>query len=242
MWLGNFKNTKKLQKLSKFNNIKIKNNKKLKRKSMYKIIIVDDHAVVRKGLMQIIEEAPTQYSVDEASSGKELLEKVQQTKYDAVILDISMPEKDGISTLKSLKQIVPDIPVLVFSIYPENQYAIRLLKTGASGYLNKECEPEEFLKAIDRISKGLKYVSAPLGEILINNLDVADAPLHENLSDREFQVMCMMAKGKTPTLIANELNLSINTISTYRIRILDKLCLKNTAEITHYALKNRLVE
>jgi two-component system, NarL family, invasion response regulator UvrY len=209
---------------------------------MHKIIIVDDHAVVRKGLIQIIEDAPTKYSVDEAASGKELLEKVKTTKYDAVILDVSMPEKDGISTLRSLKQINSDIPVLVFSIYPENQYAIRMIKTGASGYLNKECEPEDLLKAIERVISGLSYVSPSLGEILINNLDVSDAPLHENLSDREFQVMCMIAKGKPPTQIANELALSINTVSTYRIRILDKLGLKNTAEITHYALKNRLVE
>lgn len=209
---------------------------------MIKIIIVDDHAIVRKGLIQILEEKPGLYTVDEASSGDELLEKIKTNKYDIIILDISMPGKDGLDTLKYLKQITPETPVLAFSMYPEDQYAIRLLKSGASGYLNKECDPEEFMKAIDRVSKGLKYVSPKLGEILVNSLDTGEAPLHENLSDREFQVMCMFAKGKTPTQIANELTLSINTISTYRLRILDKLGLKNTAEVTHYAIKNRLVE
>lgn len=209
---------------------------------MVNIIIVDDHAVVRKGLIQIIEETPGFYKVDEAGSGDELLEKVKKNKYDVIILDISMPGKDGLDTLKSMKHLAPDTPVLAFSMYPEDQYAVRLLKAGAAGYLNKECDPEEFLKAIDRLTKGLKYVSPQLGEILINNLDTGDVPLHENLSDREFQVMCMVAKGRTPTQIATDLNLSINTISTYRIRILEKLRLKNTAEIAHYAIKNRLIE
>ncbi len=209
---------------------------------MINIIIVDDHAVVRKGLIQMIEEIPGFYKTDEASSGDELLQKVKENKYDVVILDISMPGKDGLDTLKALKQIAPEIPVLAFSMYPEDQYAVRLLKSGASGYINKECEPEEFMKAVDRVSKGMKYVSPQLGEILINNLEVGEVPLHENLSDREFQVMCMMAKGRSPSQIAHDLNLSINTISTYRIRILEKLRLNNTAEIAHYAIKNRLVE
>jgi len=205
-------------------------------------MIVDDHAVVRKGLIQILEEKPDLYDIDEAGSGDELIEKLKTKDYDLIILDISMPGKDGLDTLKFLKKFKPDIPVLAFSMYPEEQYAIRLLKTGAAGYINKECPPEEFMKAIERISKGQKYVSPQLGEILINNLGMQEAPMHEALSDREFQVMCMIAKGRAPSLIANDLSLSINTVSTYRIRILDKLGLKNTAEITHYAIKNRLVE
>jgi DNA-binding NarL/FixJ family response regulator len=209
---------------------------------MIKIIIVDDHAVVRKGLIQILEEKPGVYSVDEANSGDELLEKIQHIDYDVIVLDISMQGKDGIDTLKCLRKSKPEVQVLAFSMYPEDQYAIRMLKAGAAGYLNKECSPDEFMKAIERVSKGQKYVPPQLGEILLNNLDLGKAPLHENLSDREFQVMCIMAKGKTPTQIAAELNLSINTISTYRIRILEKLGLKNTAEITHYAIKNRLIE
>ncbi len=206
-------------------------------------MIVDDHAVVRKGLKQIIEEIPGFTVADEASSGNELLEKVKKNRYDVVILDISMPGKDGLDTLKELKGIAPDLPVLVFTIYPEEQYAVRLLKAGASGYLNKECGPDELTKAIERVTKGRKYVSPYLAEVLANNLDAGgEQPLHETLSDREFQVMCMIASGKTPTQIAAELSLSINTISTYRIRILEKMKMKSNAEVTHYAIKNRLVD
>jgi DNA-binding NarL/FixJ family response regulator len=213
---------------------------------MINIIITDDHAVVRKGLKQIIEETPGFVVADEASSGNELLEKVRKNKYDVVILDISMPGKDGLDTLKELKQIAPDLPVLVFTIYPEEQYAVRLLKAGASGYINKESKPEELIEAIERVIRGRKYISSHLAELLANNLDSTSGsgqvPLHETLSDREFQVMCMIASGKTPTQIANELSLSINTISTYRIRILEKMKMRSNAEITHYAIKNRLVE
>lgn len=213
---------------------------------MINIIITDDHAVVRKGLKQIIEETPGFVVADEASSGNELLEKVRKNKYDVVILDISMPGKDGLDTLKELKQIAPDLPVLVFTIYPEEQYAVRLLKAGASGYINKESKPEELIEAIERVVRGRKYISSHLAELLANNLDSTSGsgqvPLHETLSDREFQVMCMIASGKTPTQIANELSLSINTISTYRIRILEKMKMRSNAEITHYAIKNRLVE
>ena len=186
--------------------------------AMVHIIIVDDHAVVRKGLIQIIEENLSFYKVDEASSGDELLEKLKTHRYDMVVLDISMPGKDGLDTIKELRTISPDTPVLVFSMYPEDQYAIRLLKAGAAGYLNKEAPPEEFLTAIERITKGLKYVSPQLGEILVGNLDTSTPALHDNLSDREFQVMILLARGKTPTMIAGELGLSINTVSTYRMR------------------------
>ena len=209
---------------------------------MINIIIVDDHAVVRKGLMQILEDHSDFYSVDEASSGEELLEKVKTRTYDIIVLDISMQGRDGIDTLKQLRRQNSNSKVLAFSMYPEDQYAMRLLKAGAMGYLNKECHPDEFLKAIERLAKGNKYVSNELAEMLLKNVGVDDSPLHDALSDREFQVMCMMAKGKSPTQISNDLNLSINTVSTYRIRILEKLNLKNSAEITHYAIKSRLVE
>ena len=210
---------------------------------MIKIIIVDDHAVVRKGLKQIIEEAPDLYVCDEASSGNELLEKVRQTKYDVVLLDISMPGKDGLDTLKDLKIEKPDLPVLMFTVYPEEQYALRVLKAGAAGYINKECEPEELIEAIRKVSMGRKYISPDLAELLASNLDSGNQTmLHENLSDREFQVMCLIASGKTVKDIAKELNLSINTISTYRIRILEKMGMKSNAELTHYAIKNGLVD
>ena len=210
---------------------------------MIRIIIADDHAVVRKGLKQIFDETLDLTVTDEASSGNELLDKIKINDYDVVILDISMPGKDGLDTLKELKGIKPNLPVLIFTIYPEEQYAVRVLKAGASGYINKESEPELLIEAIRKVSQGRKYISPYLAEILAYNLQSGgEAPLHEHLSDREYQVMCMIASGKTATDIAKELSLSINTISTYRIRILEKMNMKNNAEITHYALKNRLVD
>jgi two-component system, NarL family, invasion response regulator UvrY len=209
---------------------------------MIRIIIADDHAVVRKGLKQIFDETLDLMVTDEANSGDELLEKIQKNEYDIVILDISMPGKDGLDTLKELKAIKPNLPVLIFTIFPEEQYAVRVLKAGASGYVNKEEETDTLIEAIRKVSKGRKYISSDLAELLATNLDSGEAPVHEMLSDREYQVMCMIASGKTATDIAKELSLSINTISTYRIRILEKMNMKNNAEITHYALKNRLVE
>jgi DNA-binding NarL/FixJ family response regulator len=209
---------------------------------MIKIIIVDDHAVVRKGLKQIIEEAPDLFVSDEASSGNELLEKLNDNQYDVVLLDISMPGKDGLDTLKDLKFQAPDLPVIIFTVYPEEQYALRVLKSGAAGYINKECEPEELIKAIRKVAEGRKYISPELAEILANNIDgKGNHADHESLSDREFQVMLMIASGKTVKEIAEELSLSVNTISTYRIRILEKMNMKNNAEITKYAINNHLV-
>ncbi len=206
-------------------------------------MIVDDHAVVRKGLKQIFEEHPDLQVVDEAGSGNQLLDKLKKTECDVIILDISMPGKDGIDTLKDIKAERPDMPVLIFTMYPEEQYAVRVLKAGASGYLNKENEPEELIKAIHKVAQGRKYISSFLAELLASNLEIdGKKPLHESLSDREFQVMCMIASGKTVTQVARELSLSINTISTYRIRIMEKMNMSNNAEITHYAIKNRLVD
>ncbi|MEJ5287389.1 MAG: Two-component transcriptional response regulator, LuxR family [Candidatus Kapaibacterium sp.] len=209
---------------------------------MIKIIIADDHAVVRTGLKQIIESDPHLKVTGEASSGFELLEKIQEGNYDVVLLDISMPGKDGLETLKEIKRIKPKLPVLIFTVYPEDQYAVRLLKAGAAGYLNKECEPEELIEAIHRVAMGRKYVSENLAELLAQKLeDTSSVPLHEQLSDREFQVLCLIASGKTIKEIADELQLSSNTVSTYRIRILEKMKMKNNAELTHYAIKNGLV-
>jgi DNA-binding NarL/FixJ family response regulator len=208
---------------------------------MIKIIIVDDHAVVRKGLKQIIEEAPDLEVIDEASSGIELLDKLNDNRYDVVLLDISMPGKDGLDTLKDLKLKAPALPVLIFTVYPEQQYAIRVLKAGASGYINKECEPEELISAIRKVSTGKKYISPDVADILADTLDDNSNHMpHESLSDREFQVMILIASGKSVKDIADELNLSINTISTYRNRILEKMNLKNNSELTHYAVKNGL--
>lgn len=210
---------------------------------MINIIIVDDHEVVRKGLKQIFDETLDIHVADEASSGNELLEKIRKNKFDTVLLDISMPGKDGIDTLKEIKQEKPELPVLIFTMFPEEQYAVRVIKAGASGYLNKECKPNELIEAIRKVASGRKYISPALAELLASTLEMGDGkPLHETLSDREFQVMYMIASGKTISEIANELFLSINTISTYRNRILEKMGMKNNVELTHYALKNRLIE
>jgi DNA-binding NarL/FixJ family response regulator len=210
---------------------------------MIKIIIADDHAIVRKGLKQILEETPDLIVADEASNGQEVIDKVKKNSYDVVILDMTMPGKGGVDTLKELKIMRPETPVLVLSVHPEEQYAMRVLKSGAAGYVNKESAPNELIDAIRRVASGRKYISAFLAEKLALNLDNDyEKPIHEILSDREFQVMCKIALGKTVTEIANELNLSIKTISTYRTRILEKMDMKSSAEIARYAIKNSLVD
>jgi len=209
---------------------------------MIKILIADDHAIVRKGLKQIIAETTDMVVADEACDGQEVLGKLRKDSFDMVLLDIAMPGKTGLDILRELKAENPKLPVLVLSMYPEEQYAVRVLKAGASGYLTKESAPDELIAAIRKVSLGKRYVTPSLAEKLAFNLQVdADKPLHENLSDREYQVMCMIASGKTVGEIAEKLSLSAKTISTYRARILEKMKMKNNAEITHYAIQNRLV-
>jgi len=209
---------------------------------MIKILIADDHAIVRRGLKQILEETPNIVVADEASTGKEVLEKISEKEYDVVVLDISLPDKSGLDILKQLKSQKPKLPVLVLSIYPEEQYAERVLKAGASGYLTKESAPEELITAIKKVSVGGKYITASLAEKLAFNLDKkTDKLSYEILSDREFQVMCLISSGKTQKEIAAELSLSIKTISTYRYRILEKMGMKSNAELTRYAIENKLV-
>jgi DNA-binding NarL/FixJ family response regulator len=210
---------------------------------MIKILIADDHPVVRKGLKEIIEETPDMMVGDEASNGQETLEKVRKSDFDIVLLDISMPGRSGLDILKELKSEKPELSVLILSMHPEEQYAVRVLKAGASGYLTKESAPEELIAAIKKASIGRKYVSSSLAEKLACYLEIDDErPLHETLSDREYEVMRMIASGKTITEIAGKLFLSVKTISTYRSRILEKMRMKSNAELTHYALKNRMVE
>jgi len=180
---------------------------------------------------------------DEANNGQEVLKKALKKDFDVVVLDISMPGRSGLDILKELKIRKPKLSVLVLSVHPEEHYAVRALKAGASGYLTKESAPEELIKAIHRISLGKKYISSSLAEKLALDLDInSEGPPHEALSDREFEVMCMIASGKTTKEIAVELFLSIKTISTYRSRILEKMRMKGNAELTHYAIKHRLVE
>ncbi len=210
---------------------------------MIRILIADDHAIVREGLKQILSESPDMRVVAEASTGREVLENISNNDFDIVILDIGMPGRGGLDILKEVKSQNPKLPVLILSMYPEEQYAVRVLKSGASGYLTKESAPGELIKAIRQISQGKKYISASLAEKLAVDLEMSpDKPPHEILSDREYQVMCMIASGKTLKEIADGLSLSIKTISTYRSRILEKMNMKTNAELTHYAIKNRLVD
>jgi len=211
---------------------------------MIRILIADDHTIVREGLKQILAETPDMVVVDEANNGQEVLEKVWKNDYDVVLLDISMPGRSGLDILKQLKSENAKLAVLILSMYSEEQYAMRALRAGASGYMTKESAPDELIEAIRKVSRGRKYISPSLAEKLAFSLETGDerkAP-HENLSDREYQVMCMIASGKIIKEIAEELSLSVKTVSTYRSRILEKMGLKNNAALTHYAVQNRLVE
>lgn len=209
---------------------------------MIKILIADDHAIVRKGLKQILADAPDIASIDEASSGQEALKKVRENNYNMVLLDISMPGMSGVDVLKQLKTEKPRLPVLILTMHPEDQYAVRILKAGASGYLTKESAPDELISAIQKVSQGGRYISPSLAEKLACDLDsTAIQPLHEGLSDREYQIMTMLASGKSTKEIAHELSLGMPTVSTYRFRILLKMKLKNNAELISYAIKNNLL-
>jgi DNA-binding NarL/FixJ family response regulator len=210
---------------------------------MIKILIADDHPVVRKGLKEIIEDNSDMVVAGEASNGQEVLEEALKKEFDVVVLDISMPGRSGLEVLKQLKRERPELSVLILSMHPEEHYAVRVLKAGASGYLTKESVPDELIKAIRRISTGRKYVSSTLAEKLAFDLENrAEKILHEKLSDREYEVMCMIGSGKTLKEIAEALCLSVKTISTYRSRILEKMKMKNNAELIHYAIKHNLVD
>jgi two-component system, NarL family, invasion response regulator UvrY len=207
-----------------------------------KILIADDHPIVRAGIKQILADTPDMVAADEAGSGQEVLNLIQKKDYDLILLDISMPGRSGLEILKDLKKEKPKIPVLILSIYPEEQYAIRALRAGASGYLTKSSAPNELVLAIRKISGGSRYITVALAEKLASYFDTdLRKPLHETLSDREYQVMLMIAAGKTVTEIAGELCLSVKTISTYRTHILEKMHLKNNSEIARYALQNSLL-
>ena len=210
---------------------------------MINILIADDHAIVREGLKQILADMADMVVTGEAADGQEALRKARTEAWDVLVLDITMPGRTGFDILQALKQEHPDLPVLVLSMHAEEQFAVRALKAGAAGYLTKESAPDELVKAIRQVVAGRKYVSANLAELLALSLDSAtDQPRHATLSDREFQVMRLLAGGKTATQIAEGLALSVKTISTYRTRILEKLDLKNTAEIIHYAIQHRLID
>jgi two-component system, NarL family, invasion response regulator UvrY len=210
---------------------------------MFRILVADDHEVVRKGLVNVLAEILQPIKIDEARNGQEAVSKVLKSEYDLVVLDIKMPGKSGLDVLKEIKQHQPKLPVLILSMHPEEQFAIRAMRAGASGYLTKECAGDELVLAIRKAIKGERYISGSLAQILAGELDSdSEKPLHEILSDREYQVMLMVASGKPVGAIAKELCLSVKTISSYRTNILQKTRMKNNAEITHYAIKNKLVD
>jgi len=209
---------------------------------MIRIIIVDDHPIVRRGLKQILLDQPDMEVVGEAENAQEAFKTIHTTDCDVVVLDISLPGASGVEILKQLKYEYVKLPVLILSVHSEEQYAVRVMKAGASGYLKKDSAPEELVKAIRKIISGRKYVSTTLAEILIADMETAERPLHENLSDREFQIMLMIAKGQALKTIAEELHLSEKTISVYRTRLLKKMKMHNNVEIANYALKNKFID
>lgn len=206
------------------------------------ILLADDHSIVRRGLKEILLEEFPDANFQEASDGQELIRKMRGDKFDVIISDVSMPGKNGLEALKIIKSEAPAIPVLVLSIHPEELYAIRVLKAGASGYLTKESAPEELVKAVRMVMMGRKYITPSLAEKMASNLDNDFSKLpHELLSDRELDVLKSIASGKTVSEIAIELSLSVNTISTYRSRVLEKMNLKSNSELTFYAISNNLL-
>ena len=208
-----------------------------------RVLIADDHAIVRQGLRQILSDTPDLTVAGEAENGVQAVQMVRNGEWDVVLMDVSMPDRNGIDALKLIKKEFPRLPVLILSMYPEEQYAIRALKAGASGYLTKQSAPELLVTAIRQVASGKKYVSPSLAEELANAIGEDSERLpHEKLSDREYQTLCMIASGKTPAEIAEALNLSVKTVSVYRARLLEKMNLRNNAELTHYGLKHDLAE
>jgi two-component system invasion response regulator UvrY len=209
----------------------------------HKLLVADDHAIVRKGIIQVLQDSPDLLVQGEAASGAEVLERVRAEDWDGVVMDLSMPGTSGLDLIKQLRALRPRLPILVLSVHPEDQYALRVLKAGAGGYLTKESVPDELVRAIRKVCAGGRYVSAELAERLAFSMgaDVERAP-HEQLSDREFQVLRLMASGLTPTEISERLCLSVKTVSTYRTRLLEKLRLRTSAELVRYAVQAGLVE
>ncbi|MBC3934898.1 response regulator transcription factor [Undibacterium rugosum] len=207
------------------------------------LLIVDDHPVVREGIKSIVAATNDIAVAGESASGLDAIRLSRQLDYKVMLLDIALSDKNGIEVLKQIKSEKPDVQVLMFSIHKEEQYAIRSLKAGAAGYLNKQCATDELLQAIRQVANGLKYITPQLAQELANNLNQEhEDALHKTLSDREFQTLTMIASGKSVSDIAKDLSLSVKTISEYRSRILLKMKLRHNAELTHYAIKNQLVE
>ena len=210
---------------------------------MKRLLVVDDHLIVRAGLKSLLADYEEFTVGGEAASGADAVQMVRESDWDVVLLDISMPDMNGIEALAEIRRIKPKLPVLILTIHPEDQYAINLLRAGASGYLCKHCTPEAFISALRTVLSGRRYISPALGDQLAGELEGEEpkAP-HTDLSDREFQVFCKLANGQAVSEVADELFLSVKTISTYRARILDKMRIKSNAHITYYAIKHGLIQ
>lgn len=209
----------------------------------YRILIVDDHAIVREGLKQILADTDDIVVGGEAENSARALQMARKGSWDLVLMDISMPDRNGLETLELLKKEHPGLKVLMLSMHRETLYAVRALKSGAAGYLNKQSAPDQLVDAIRLVASGRKYISPEVAQELASTVSGERQPLpHETLSNREYQTLCLIASGQTVSIIADQLNLSVKTISMYRTRLLHKMQLKNNAELTHYAIKNGLVE
>lgn len=210
---------------------------------MIKILIADDHALIRKGLKQIVDDSADMRVTGEAENGMQAIQMSLQNQYDMILLDISLPDKNGIDVLKQIKANCPNTPILMLSMHPEEQYAVRSMKAGAAGYLNKQSAPAQLLTAIRNVAIGRKYISTELAEQLANGLSEGYKELlHQTLSDREYQTLCLMASGKKLSEMAKIMSLSPKTVSVYRSRLLEKMKLKTNAEAIHYAISNHLIE
>lgn len=210
---------------------------------MIKVFIVDDHAILRRGLAQIIDECTDMKVVGESEASAPTMRLLRDIPCNVVLLDISLPDRNGIETLKLIHKEFPKLQVLMLSMHPENQYALRALKAGAAGYLTKQSAPSQLVSAIRQVMQGRKYVTPSVAQELANSVSLDnEKPLHELLSIREFQTMCMIASGKTLAEMAQQMSISAKTVSVYRARILEKMRLKNNAELTHYAIKNNIVD
>lgn len=213
------------------------------KKEKIKILIADDHAIVREGLKQIVSEEKDMIVCGEADNSDKIMELLEKEKWSILILDINMPGKNGLEILKDVKQLYPDLPVLILSMFSEEQYGLRAIKAGASGYLKKVSAPDELIKAIRKIVGGGKYITESLAEKLADTIgQLKNKNPHELLSDREFEILCNIASGKSAEEISEELSISINTFYTYRNRILEKMSMKSNVELTQYAISNKLIE
>jgi DNA-binding NarL/FixJ family response regulator len=210
---------------------------------MINVLIADDHTLIRKGLKQILDDTEDMRVAGEAETGMQAIQMAQKSPFDMVLLDISLPDKNGIDVLKQLKLNNPDVPVLMLSMHAEDQYAVRSMKAGAAGYLNKQSAPSQLVTAIRTVASGKKYISGELAEQLANGISQGFQELrHQTLSDREYQTLCLMASGKKLSEMAKIMSLSAKTVSVYRARLLEKMNLKTNAEAIHYAISNHLIE